>query len=175
MLPAQPASNLTEPGPDELLYLQTVGLLRYVACVGFGVSADDAEAIVQDTYVAYLVQAGDVKDPRAWLLGTLRNGCRQYWKRQSREVPMPPESESWPDPRATATQDQLIDDLAALKVIEMLPERDRDLLERFYLSGESTLAIAEALGTTPGTIQVFLHQSRKRAQLLYQNLMQVQS
>lgn len=175
MLPIQPVSQLIEPDNDETLYLQTVGLLRYVARVGFGVPVDDAEAIVQDTYVAYLIQAVDVKDQRAWLLGTVRNGCRQYWKLHRREIPLPDDSETWADPNAGAANAQLIDDLAASKVIEMLPPRDRDLLERFYLAGESTSTIAEALGTTPGTVQVLLHRSRKRAQALYQGLMQVPS
>lgn len=171
---APSASTPAEPGGDEVLYLQTVGLLRYIARVAFGIPPDDAEAIVQDTYVAYLIQAEGVRDGKAWLVGTIRNGCRQYWKRQARELPLPAESATWPDPHAEAAHQQVIDDLAARKVVDMLSPRDRDILERFYLAGESTGTIAAAMGTTSGTIQVFLHQSRRRAQALYSELMRVE-
>ena len=157
------------------LFERTVGLLRYIASVGFGVPSEEAEAVVQDTYLAYLVNGSSARDAKAWLVGAIRNGCRQYWRKAGREVPLPQVSSEWEDPRHAMHQTHLIDWLTAEKVIARLPAADRDLLERFYIHEESTSAIAAALGATPGAVQVRLHSSRKRAQVLYRELTRVQS
>jgi RNA polymerase sigma factor (sigma-70 family) len=157
----------------EAVYARFAGLLRYIAVTAYGVPLEDAESLVHDAFVAYLTQADLVQNAKAWLVGTVRNGCKQYWKRRKREVAMPDESSFWPDEKAAGRADQLMDTLVATKVMRQLGDRDRDLLERFYLRGESTSAIADALGTTAGTIQVLLHHSRKKAQTLYGELMEV--
>jgi len=48
--------------------------------------------------------------------------------------------------------------------------RCRTLLQRYYLNGETTSAIAETMNSTPGTVLVFLHKCRKRALAAYRAL-----
>jgi RNA polymerase sigma factor (sigma-70 family) len=156
-----------------VLYRKTVNLLRYVSSVHYQIPDHDAEEIVNDAYLAYLTQKATIRDPKAWLTGTVRNASKQYWRRRGREVPLPPEAEELPDIRDEERRRAFIDRLVAEKVMKRLSARDRDLLEMYYLGGQNTSAIAAAIGTTAGTVQVFLHQSRRRAQLLYQDLMRV--
>lgn len=170
------SNQADEPGsPDSLsvLYERTVSLLRYVAGVCYQVPDCDAEEIVNEAYLAYLTHEASVRDPKAWLAGTVRNASRQYWRRRCREVPLSPATEELTDARDEEARREFVDRLVAEKVMNRLSARDRELLEMFYLGGQSTSTIATAIGTTAGTVQVFLHQSRRRAQLLYQDLMRV--
>jgi DNA-directed RNA polymerase specialized sigma24 family protein len=48
-------------------------------------------------------------------------------------------------------------------VLARVGSRCRDLFQRYYVNGETTRAIAEALRTTPATVLLRLHQCRKRA------------
>jgi len=43
----------------------------------------------------------------------------------------------------------------------------RELLERYYVQGETTDAIAAVFRSTPGSILVLLHQCRKRARAAF--------
>lgn len=164
------AQNTTEESFDAL-YARTVVLLRYVATVRFHVPSDEAEALMNDVYLAYLRRGTLVLDTRAWLVGAISHACRKYWRRAGREEPLPEDILEWPDENASEEATRMVDRLVLSSVIERMDEKSRDVLHRYYLNGESTGAIAEALGTSSGTVQVLLHRTRKRAQAIYRDLM----
>lgn len=52
-----------------------------------GIPPEDAEDLVQQTLLVLVLKHREVRHADAWVLGTLRNKCRQYWKAR-RDVPL---------------------------------------------------------------------------------------
>ncbi len=52
----------------------------------FRIPVSDAEDILQDSLLAFLTHRDAIKNPEAWLLGTLRNRCFLYWRSRRRQV-----------------------------------------------------------------------------------------
>ena len=48
----------------------------------YRVPASDAEDLVQDALLALVYKHESIRKPQAWLLGTLRNRCRLYWRQR---------------------------------------------------------------------------------------------
>src|ERR1043165_4516410 len=73
-------------------------------------------------------------------------------------------------PPAGAVLDELARKLILSRMRAGSGSRCRDLLERYYLNGETTSSIAETMRSTPATVLVFLHKCRKRALAAYRAL-----
>lgn len=113
----------------------------------------DTEDILQQALLA-LIHRRDVRDPEAWLLGTVRNKCLLYWREQRRKLydsvdaavldavaaPVGPAQEG------TDVQRDL------LHALEHLPERCRSLLWLRYRHGYDPPELAERLGYSPASI-----------------------
>jgi RNA polymerase sigma factor (sigma-70 family) len=120
----------------------------------YRVPPQDTEDIVQQALLALLYQRQAIRDPEAWLMGTLRNKCLLYWRERRRKLydavdaavlelmaePMAPEQEG-ADVRR---------DLAM--AIERLPGRCRALLSLRYNQGYEPPELAERLGYSPTSI-----------------------
>jgi RNA polymerase sigma factor (sigma-70 family) len=66
-------------------------------------------------------------------------------------------------PGASSEHDDLTAERAdALRIVAALPPRERDVLMRFHVDGESIAAIAEALGVPVGTVKSDLSRARRR-------------
>jgi RNA polymerase sigma factor (sigma-70 family) len=118
----------------------------------------DAEDLLQDVLVAALSQWDSIHTQDAWLIGTLRNKCLLYWKRQrinplqavdaplleSLSEPLPPFQE-----RA-----ELLWDLESLA--GNLGRRHRTVLWLRYGLGMSTLEIAALTGYNHSSIRKLL-------------------
>ncbi len=114
----------------------------------YRIPPDDTEDIVQQALLALLYRLGSIRDPQAWLIGTVKNKCLLYWRDQRRRLydsvdgtvlewmarPSSPEQED----------DDVRRDLQA--VIETLPRRCRDLLSLRYGLGYDPPEIAVRLG-----------------------------
>jgi len=55
------------------LYEEHRGLLVGTAVGRFGIRHEDAETLVHDVFLAYIVKADEVIDARAWLVGAICN------------------------------------------------------------------------------------------------------
>ena len=55
------------------LYEEHRGLLVGTAVGRFGIRHEDAETLVHDVFLAYIVKADEVIDARAWLVGAIGN------------------------------------------------------------------------------------------------------
>ena len=77
----------------DTLYASTVGTLQAVARGRFGFPTEDAQELIQETWLLYLEKRRDVHTPKSWLSGTIANLCRQEIQRRIRErgrnVPIP--------------------------------------------------------------------------------------
>jgi RNA polymerase sigma factor (sigma-70 family) len=114
----------------------------------------DTEDILQQALLALLYQRDHIRDQEAWLLGTIRNKCRLYWREQRRRLydtvdaavlecmaePIPPEQEVADRRRDLAT------------AIGKLPEKCRTFLDLRYRHGYEPGEVAERLGYSPASI-----------------------
>jgi len=120
----------------------------------YQVPLQDTEDIVQQALLALLYQRQGIRDPEAWLMGTLRNKCLLYWRERRRTLydavdaavlevmaePMAPEQEG-----ADVRRDLEM-------AIERLPARCRVLLSLRYRQGYEPPELAERLGYSPTSI-----------------------
>ena len=125
----------------------------------YRIPIEDAEDLLQQTFLALVDQWSTVRDPERWLIGTLKRQCLMYWRRQRRRfysavdeailelLSMP---ESPPQERAA-----LQADLDAL--LERLPPRCRAVLELRFRFGYEPAEVAERLGYRASSIGKITH------------------
>lgn len=150
-------SALDHPQVDEAVLEEFLERLRprlRVLFLHYNVPAEDTEDILQQALLALVYQWETVRDPEAWLVGTIRNRCLLYWRDRRRKVyesvdaavlewmadPLKPEQEGA----------DLARDLAA--ILARLPNRCRSLLEQRYFMGYDPPELAARLGYSPTSI-----------------------
>lgn len=93
MLAAIEAAEVSSRDDLDTLYTTTLATLQSVARGRFGFPSEDAQELVQETWLLYLEKRRDVRTPKAWLSGTIANLCRQEIQRRIRDrernVPIP--------------------------------------------------------------------------------------
>src|SRR5881227_3914322 len=52
----------------------------------YRIPAQDTEDILQQALMALVYRREGIRDPEAWLLGTVRNKCLLYWREQRRKI-----------------------------------------------------------------------------------------
>jgi len=122
--------------------------------VRYRIPAQDMEDILQQALLALLYHRDGIRDPEAWLMGTLRNKCLIYWREQRRRLydavdetvldliaqPLAPDQEG----------EDLRRDLTS--AIDQLPLRCRNLLALRYRHGYDPSEMALFLGYRQGSI-----------------------
>lgn len=135
-------------------FLQSVRPRMKALFAHYRVPPQDTEDIAQQALLALVYQRQAIRDPEAWLMGTLRNKCLIYWRERRRKLydavdsavlelvaePLAPEQEG-ADVRR---------DLAM--AIERLPVRCRALLSLRYSEGYEPPELAKRLGYRPTSI-----------------------
>ncbi len=120
----------------------------------YRIPPQDTEDIIQQALLAFVYQRQEVRDPDAWLLGTIRNKCLLYWREQRRKLYEAVDAavlELMAEPLAPDQEGSDIRrDLA--NAIERLPERCRTLLALRYRHGYEPPELAERLGYSPASI-----------------------
>lgn len=181
----QHLSGSREGGADELLnrglpaapediYLRHALLMRRIAMAKFHIPRHDAEALVHDVFIRFLVAPRRIdSDVRQYLVAAICNASRNYWRsrRCEERVLAPAEqvtgNETW-DP------DDLVAGLNAhvlvSRTLARLGRRCREVLRRYYLDGEDSTTLAESLKTTRANVNYLMHVCRKRARTIYEEL-----
>ncbi len=148
------AHDTSEAESSLELFLQSVRPRMKALFAHYRIPPQDTEDILQQALLALLYQRQVIRDPEAWLFGTLRNKCLLYWRERRRKLydavdaavlevmagPMPPEQEDADLRRDLAT------------AIERLPERCRTLLSLRYSQGYEPPELAKRLGYSPTSI-----------------------
>ncbi len=120
----------------------------------YRIPPQDTEDILQQALLALVYQWQNVRDPEAWLFGTLRNKCLLYWRDRRRKVYDAVDAQvlEWmAGPLAPAQEDADLErDIST--VIGRLPDRCRTLLRLRYRLGYDSLEVAEHLGYSPSSI-----------------------
>jgi RNA polymerase sigma factor (sigma-70 family) len=154
----------------EEAYLRFAPLLRKIAVRKFHIPRGDAETLVHDIFATYLMHASSVRNLEPYLIGAICNASRHYLRRRDATDAL----FCGETPCMAAPDDDLLREvdrkLLLSRVLARVGSRCRDLLHRYYLRGETTQSIADALHSTPGSVLVFLHQCRKRARAAFDGL-----
>lgn len=131
----------------ELLLEELQPRLRGVLA-SFRIPFEDAEDLLQQSVLTYLHKRERIKNPRRWLVGTLKNRCLMYWRSHRRRLYHSVDVailESVAEPgRPAQEQADLSNDLQ--RVIAKLPERCRSLLYLRYTMGCDPSEAARQLG-----------------------------
>jgi len=120
----------------------------------YRIPPEDTEDLLQQSLIALIYQWRHIRDPEAWLSGTMRNRCLIYWRNRRRKLydgvdaavlewmakPVMPEQEGADLARDLTT------------VIERLPDRCRSLLKLRYQLGYEPPEVAERMGYSPASI-----------------------
>lgn len=126
----------------------------------------DAEDLLQETLLEALRKWDSIRYVEAWLLGTLRHKCSNYWKRQRADRVQAVDwtmLEELSEPQAPAQeQDEILLDLRTLT--QGLGKRHRSVLWLRFGVGLSTAEVARRLGYCPSSIRKLTCRSMARLQ-----------
>jgi RNA polymerase sigma factor (sigma-70 family) len=151
VVPAEPVREA-----NETYDLRFSEVRSYLLGVARSLVGDDAEDVVQDTYLIGRRRLGQLRDQgllRAWLTAIVVNQCYDRHRRRRRLKDFLERSR----PSAPASSDL---DLRA--GVEALPYRDRTVVVLHYGHGLSLEEIALILGAKPATIRSVLFRARAR-------------
>ena len=120
----------------------------------YGIPADDGEDLVQTTLLLAVAKWNDIRDPEAWLLGTLRKRCILYWRtrRSHMEYTRPiEEMDREYSVEPDQTRRQLFADLE--KVWHHLPPTQRKLLFLRFREGMNPGEAAQEVGLAQNSVR----------------------
>ena len=156
----------------DALFLEHAPRMRRVAIRKFGIPSEAADELVHDVFVTYLVNPARVYDLRKYLIGGICNASRKYWATRAGENRMFAPDE--PDEACAAVSEDIFEGLSTRLLVgaalARLGQRCRKALRLYYLMGESSGAIAQALATTSSNVNYMLHVCRKRARAICEEL-----
>lgn len=122
---------------------------RARAITGFHrIPAQDADDLLQQTYLTYLARRDEVRNPEAWLAGTLNQRCLMFWRSRRRSwlstapdafLEAKSRTDSPPQERMMLRRD-------LSKAVSRLPSRWRALINLKYGLGLDSKETAKRLG-----------------------------
>jgi RNA polymerase sigma-70 factor, ECF subfamily len=129
-------------------------------------SRDDAEDLVQDTYVRVLSRPRFLRgeDDLGYLLRVLRNTFLNRLRTQSRRPRTTelPEGREFTETRAATQPERALEAREVFEAIAALPDDYRDVVVAVDVAGLSYGEAARALGTREGTVMSRLYRARQQ-------------
>jgi RNA polymerase sigma factor (sigma-70 family) len=141
---------------DASLYAATVNTLHAISRGRFGFPQEDAEELVQETWLLYLEKRRDIRTPRTWLSGTMANLCRQEIDRRTRSRARAAEM---PEPAFTPVDDTV---LAIHQALARLDDRSRTLCTMIGLEQRSYEEVSTAANLPIGSIGPMYLRAKER-------------
>lgn len=149
---AAPSPWNEEGAIEDLLESQRPRLLALFS--RYRIPPDDSEDLLQQALLALVYQQERIRTPGAWLVGTVRNCCRNYWTERRRQVYDAVDGSVLDALAVEGAPNQerhdLRHDLALL--MEALPPRPRKLIRLRYLLGYEPAEAAAVLGYSPASV-----------------------
>jgi RNA polymerase sigma factor (sigma-70 family) len=131
----------------EVVYVKSIAALRAIARGRYRFPAADAEELIQETWCLFLEKRRAVREPRAWLSGTIANLCRQEIERRARERARA--ADEMPELPVFVMEDEV---LAVRQALARLDERSRALCEMLGMERRSYEEVSAAAGIPIGSI-----------------------
>ena len=149
------------------LYTQCSGKV-YAVCMGYLHNSDDAEDIMQDTFVTAMRKLDSLKNPEKaerWLAKIAANKCKDYIKKK-KPCFIDDENGGCDGFAAdTHTPEQSYDVNYTTKqlrrAVDGLPQNQRDVIVGFYFNQHSIKQLAKKLNLTQSAVKSTLHRARK--------------
>jgi RNA polymerase sigma factor (sigma-70 family) len=173
--PVRPEAAAGPPGQFEEAYLQFAPLLRKIAIAKFGIPLAEAEPLVHDVFATYFANVDEVREVRTYLIGGICNAARHHLRRADAKNALFCEETpcaAVPTESITAAVERK---LLLRRVLGRVGQQCRELLQRYYLHGETTDAIAGDLEYKPTTILMFLSKCRKKARSAFRDMSESRS
>lgn len=162
--PAEPPAAADPSAAD--VYRSLSSLLREIAEVKFRIPPADAEALVNDIFMSFLLRARSIREPKQWLIGAVCHASRGYWRAQRRTEPLPPDIDEYAAPGWEQLEERLVRNITLSVALSRLGPKCRDTLRMYYVDGYSAAEIGLHLGTSAGYVMQLLHTCRKRVREL---------
>jgi RNA polymerase sigma factor (sigma-70 family) len=118
------------------------------------IPADDGEDLVQTTLLLAVAKWTGIRDPEAWLIGTLHNRCVLYWRTRwlhTETIRPLEELDREPSVEPDQTRRERFADLG--KVWHRLPPAHRKLLLLRFQEGMSPREAAQAVGLATSSVR----------------------
>ena len=163
-------SEFSTVHPLDAVYREHESLLRAIARHRFRVPDCDAEALVHDIFASFLERQPDAYDIKAFLIGSINNACRHYWRKRQHEEPLLPHHELTPSDDEAAKLERWALRLSLGATLARLGGKCSETLRRYYLRDESAESIAQELDTSPAYVWQLLSSCRKRARQIYSSI-----
>jgi RNA polymerase sigma factor (sigma-70 family) len=160
-------SQVPTAHPLEVLYREHEGLLRSIAQYRYRIPPCDAEALVHDIFASFLERQPEAFDVKAFLIGSINNACKHYWRKRQNEEPLLPHHELTPNDDEAAKLERWALRLSLGATLARLGGKCSETLRRYYLHDESAESIAQELDTSPAYVWQLLSSCRKRARQIY--------
>lgn len=148
----QPPSSEQQPLEELLRDIQP----KLAQILGrYRIPAQDADDVLQETFLTLIHKREVVRNPEAWLVVTLRNRCLIYWRKKRKNLYQAVDTailELLSEPEAPSQgKSELRYDLDRL--IAKLPDRCKNLLRLRYGLGCSSAEVAEQMGYRQSSIR----------------------
>lgn len=151
------------------------GVLRSITRRGyarFGVEPNDVEDVVQEVLLAIHLKrhTWKVGAPVApWVMAIARHKLIDALRRRGRKVQIPLEEVmNVLEAKAPETQPDRQTDLHdALRLLDQLRPRERDIVRSVSIDGQSIRDVARRLGMNEGAVRVALHRALKTMAMIY--------
>lgn len=143
-------ANTTSPGKGERLEDLVESLKPKARQIfwRYRIPPQDADDLLQDTFIVFLHKQETIRDYQAWLLGTLRKRCLVYWRSRRRRLYNTVDTailEAVAEPERPAQENSdLSSDLGC--AIGTLSSRCRSILQLRYGLGCTPLETADRMG-----------------------------
>lgn len=151
----------------EAVYEQYFDLLAQIAVVKFHVPDCEAETLVHDVLLGYLLKSGDIVDLRRWLVGAICHASRHYWRLNGRTISCDSSTRDRADPSSLRILDTLPDQIAVREALACLRPRYREILQMRYFEGCTVAEVAMRLGVKAKYAQKLITKCLRRAEILY--------
>lgn len=134
----------------------------------YGLSAGDAEDVVQDTLLAIHLkrQTWDSERPIGpWISAIARNKFIDQMRRRGHRTQVPIEAVA--DSLVAEEKPAGLDGYDIARMLENLNEKQRNVVQALAVEGASVRQTAERLNMTEGAIRVTLHRAVKALSVIY--------
>jgi len=167
MMPVSPGQPPGAPASFEEAYLQFAPLLRKIAVRKYRIPLAEAEPLVHDVFATYFTNADEVNDVGPYLVGGICNAARHYLRRRDAGDALFCADDGCAAAPGESILQEVERKLLLRRLLARVGSRCRELLHRYYVIGESTHAIADALRFKPATVLICLSKCRQRARAAY--------
>lgn len=147
----------------DALYTDLRAVLHSLPIRRFGLAGEDAEDVVQQAWCLFLEKRDAIRQPRAWLSGTVANLCRQRLTDCHRMVP----SEAAVFEEIADTRNESSDAVLIIRTaLRQADERTRQLCSLIGLEHLSYEEVSERLGIPVGSVGPLYIRAKSRLRRL---------